>query len=171
MRKEICSVGNQDNQTALNLGKASDVCKLEEQSGTHANDHANKHTTKEDEQENANSFKEADESIVASLALVVLLRRLENDNGNGIVEDRLAKDDGVQLGIDFVGVEDGQDGHRISRRQCCANGDGIDKGHVQRSRQQTKEPQYQSNHHSRQKSARKGKCQDGPDVSEEVGLV
>lgn len=38
---------------------------------------------------------------------------LVHDDRHGVVEDRLAKDDRVQLWVDLVRVEDGENGHRI----------------------------------------------------------
>jgi hypothetical protein len=42
---------------------------------------------------------------------------LVHDDRDGIVEDTFAEDDAVQLRIDFVCVEDGQNGYRIGSGQ------------------------------------------------------
>jgi hypothetical protein len=38
---------------------------------------------------------------------------LVHDDTDRVVQDALAKDDRVQLGVDFVRVEDGEDGHWV----------------------------------------------------------
>jgi hypothetical protein len=63
-------------------------------------------------------------------ALSVLLSSLEQDNSNSVVEDRLSEDDGIELWVDFISVEDGKDGDRIGGGESCADRDGLDKGDV-----------------------------------------
>jgi hypothetical protein len=42
---------------------------------------------------------------------------LVHDDGDRIVQDTLAEDDGVQLGIDFIRVEDGENRDGIRGRE------------------------------------------------------
>lgn len=171
MGEKVGGVGNEDNQTALNLGEPAEVSELQQQRSSHAHQETNEHTAEEDEQKDAGTLEEADKAEIAGFALVILLRRLEDDDGNGIVQDRLSKDDGIQLGVDLVGVEDGQDGDGIGGGQCCANGNGVNEANVQRPRNPAEEPQNQANDNSREEGTGKRKCQDGAYVPEEVGLV
>ena len=171
MREKVGGVGNQEDEAALDLGEASDVGKLEQQGRPNANNDANEQTAKEDEQEDAAPLEEAEEPVAAALPLVVLLRRLKDDDGNGVVENGLAKDDGVQLRVDLVCVEDGEDSDGIRSRKSGADRDGVDKGHVQRAGDEREQPENQTDDDGRQQGASKGKGQDGADVAEEVGLV
>lgn len=99
------------------------------------------------------------------------MRRLEDDNGNGVIENGLAKDDGVELGVDLVRVENGENRDRVGGGQGCADGDGVDKGQVQRPRQHAEEPQDQTNDDSREEGSGKGKGQNSADIAEKVGLM
>lgn len=45
------------------------------------------------------------------------LYSLVHDDGNGIVQNTLAKDDRVELGVDLGRIEDGEDSHGIRRGQ------------------------------------------------------
>lgn len=110
--EEVCEVGNQDDQTGFCLGVASDVCELERERCDNANHDTNEQTSEEDAKENAKSLKQARDAQCLS-AVLVLLRGLEKDDGNGVVEDRLAEDKGVQLRLDFVRVKDGENRNRI----------------------------------------------------------
>lgn len=85
MRKKVRRIRDEDNEAALDLGQPSQVGKLEEKRCSDADDDANEQAAEEDEQEDAGALEEAEDAIAAGLALVVLLRRLENDNGNGVV--------------------------------------------------------------------------------------
>lgn len=120
LREEVRRISDQDNETALNLREAPDIRKLQQQSRSHTDDNANQQTAKEDDQEDADTLEETQDAVATSIALVVLLRRLEDDNGNGVVEDGFAKDDGVQLRVDFVGVENGENCDGIGSGQRCA---------------------------------------------------
>ena len=87
MGEEIRGIGNQDNETALNLGEAPDIGELQEQGGTNADNDANHQATKEDEQEDSGSFEKAKNPMALPRGvLLILLRRLKDDNGNGIVQ-------------------------------------------------------------------------------------
>ena len=125
--EKVSGVRNEHHQTALNLGVLANVRILEQQRSARPDKNANQQTPKEHEAEDAYALQEAEESHVRLLALLVPLRRLKDDNRDGIVEDRLAKDDGVQLRVDLVRVEDGEDGDGIRGRERRADGDGVDE--------------------------------------------
>ena len=99
------------------------------------------------------------------------MRRLKDDNSHGIVEDRLAKNDGVQLRVDLVGREDGEYGDRIGGRERGADRDAVDKGQRQRARQDGKDKENNANDDGREKGAGKRKGQDRANVAEEICLV
>jgi hypothetical protein len=114
VRKEVARIGDQNDEAALDLGETPDQGILEQKTRADANNQANHQTAKEDEQENTNTLKQTQDSeMTLGGALPVLLSSLEQDNGNGVVEDRLSEDDGIELWVDFVGVEDGKDGDGI----------------------------------------------------------
>lgn len=50
---------------------------------------------------------------------------VKHDNGYSIVQDALAKHNTVQLGVDLVGVEDGEDSHWVSRTQRAAKDETV----------------------------------------------
>lgn len=101
----------------------------------------------------------------------VPLRSLEQHNGNRIVQDALTKDDGVELWVDLVGIENGQNGDRVCGRERCAHRHGFDKGYVEPfQRYPCPQPEDDAQYKRRDESPSKSKCQDGADVAEEVGL-
>lgn len=53
---------------------------------------------------------------------------LEHDDSDGVVQDRLAENDRVELGIDVQRVEDGQNGDWIGSRQRRAKEQAFDDG-------------------------------------------
>lgn len=104
-------------------------------------------------------------------AFSVLLRSLKQDNGNGVVKYGLSEDDSVQLGIDFVGVENGQDRHWIRGREGSADGHGFDKRNVQAFERYTgPEVEDDAKDDCGNKSASKCKGQDGTNVAEKIAL-
>lgn len=50
---------------------------------------------------------------------------VEHDNGDSIVQDALAKHNTVQLGVDLVGVENGEDSYWVSCTQCAAKDETV----------------------------------------------
>jgi hypothetical protein len=48
--------------------------------------------------------------------LFILLSSLKQDDCNSIVQDGLAKNNGIKFRVNFVGVEDGKDGNWIGGR-------------------------------------------------------
>lgn len=120
--KEVGGVCNQDDEAALDLGVSPDMRELQEQTCAQADQETNEQTAKEDEQKHPDTLKQAQNGELAGGgALPVLLRGLEQHDGDRIVQDTLAEDDGVQLWVDFVGIEDCQDGDRIRGRQRGSN--------------------------------------------------
>lgn len=122
--KKVACVCNQKDDAALNLRKATNVGVFEKQRGANADDEANDQAGEEDEDEDTKTLDQGDNVqrtardvfVVDRLAGLVPLRRLKQHNGDGVVEDRLAKDDSVQLRVHLVGVENGQNGHRVGSR-------------------------------------------------------
>lgn len=145
MREEVGGVRDEDNKAALNVREPSDVGDLEQQCRQDTNDNADNQTTEEDKQEDAGGLKEAENAVAGRLPLFVLLGGFENNNGNSIVEDRFTEDDGIELRVDFVSVEDGEDCDGIGSRECSPDGNGIDEAEIQRAGQQSEEPQDQAN--------------------------
>lgn len=131
LREEVAGISNQHNQTALNLWVTSNIGELQNESSTNANHHTNQQTAKEDEQENADTLKEVDKPVGLLRLGFVLLSSLEDDNGDGIIEDGFAKNDRVQFRVDFVGVEDGQDSDRVGSRERRADRNGVNERHIE----------------------------------------
>lgn len=171
MRKEVRGVCNQHDQAALNLGEPPDVCELQQQRSSHTHDDTNHQATEKDEQEDTRGLDEADETVASGIGLLVLLGSLEDDNGDGIIENGFAEDDGIQFGINLVSVENGNDSDRIGRRECCANGDGVYKGHLRRAGDLRENPKDKTDDNCREESTGERKGQDRAKVSKEVGLV
>lgn len=98
--------------------------------------------------------------------------RLEQDNGNGIVEDTLAKDDGVEFGIDFVGVEDGEDGDGIRGGEGGTNREGFDEGDCQSFKWNSRpDVEDDAEDNGGDEGAGEGEGEDTADIAEEVGLT
>ena len=57
---------------------------------------------------------------------------LVHNDTDSIVEQALAEDDCVELGVDLVLVEDGKNGHWISRRQCRAESKTLNERQIER---------------------------------------
>lgn len=115
--EEIARIGNEYNKTAFYFGEFPNMRKLQEQCSCDPNRKANHQTSEEDQQEEAERLKKADYAQIWALLPRstgrIFPRRLEEHNGNGIVQDRLAKDNGIELGVDPVGVEYGKNGDWI----------------------------------------------------------
>lgn len=155
--KEVGGVGDQYHQAAFNVRVPADVGVLKAEGSQDANKGADGQTAKELGQEVPDTVEEAYESDGASL-LTSALGRLEDDNGDSIVENRFTKNDSVQLGVNLEGVEDGQDGDRICGRQGSTNGDGVDPRHLETlERDGCIEEQEHTNDDGRDKCTGKGK--------------
>ena len=122
IRKEVRSVCDQDDQAALNPRIPPDMRELEQQTRGQSNNKTNRQTAKEDQQEESNTFKQAEYSQLASLiCALVVLRCVEQHNGDGIVQDTLAKDDRIELRVDLICVEDRENRDGIRGRESSAD--------------------------------------------------
>jgi hypothetical protein len=169
--KEIRQVGNENDKTTLRLGKASDICELESQGSGDADHDSDEQASKEDAEEDTNSFEQAEYTERLG-AILVLLCGLEQDNGNGIVQDGLAKDDGVEFRLDFVGVEDGKDGDGVCGGEGSAYRHGLDEVDLE-AVQRYSRPQKQYDAQDNGGDEGTGECEgeDGANVAEEVALA
>lgn len=113
VRKEIACIRNEDDNAAFSLRETSNMSKLEEERSQHSHDEADEQAAKEDKQENAHGLDSAERSQLRGIGVSVFLCGLEQHNGNCIVENRFAEDDSVELWIDPVRCEDGQDCYGI----------------------------------------------------------
>lgn len=73
------------------------------------------HGDAEGQKEDADTMKEGKDGNVG--CSVKVSERLKHDNGDGVVQERLAKNDAVELGVDLECVENGENGDRIGSRQ------------------------------------------------------
>lgn len=171
MGEEVCRVWDEEDKTAFDLGCTADVGELEEESCTDSNDNANQQTTKENQQEDTSGFKEAEDTSALVSGIVVALRSLENDNGNGVVENGFTENNGVQLRVDLVGVENGENRYGIRGGESCADGDGVDKGQVEGSGDTSEDVENQTNDDGGEERSSKGESQDCSNISKEIRLV
>jgi len=171
--EEISGICDQDDEATLNLWEPPDKSVLEQQAGSYTNDQTNDQTAKEDEQEDTDTLEQTQYGQMTSgSAGFVFLGRLEEDNGNGVVQDGFAKDDGVKLGVYSVRVEYSEDGDGVGGGQSGADRHGLDKGDVQAFERYTSpEPQDDAEDHGGDEGASKGKGQDCANVAEEVALM
>lgn len=96
---------------------------------------------------------------------------LEHDDRNSIVEDALAEDNSVQLRVDFVGFENGEDGDGVGRGESCADGERFDKGHRHAfERKECPQPEDHAESPGGDEGARKGEGENAADVAEEICL-
>ena len=130
--EEVCSVRDEEDETALDFRIPPNMCEFQKQTRRKPDQQSDDKRAKEDQQENANRLEQTQHrQLPRRRARSVLLRRFEQYDSDGVVQDRLAEDDGVQLGVDFIGVEDGEDGDGIGSGECSADGDGFDEGDVE----------------------------------------
>ncbi len=109
--EEVGSVGNEDDEAALNLGFAAYVSQFEEKAGSQTDGEADDKRAKEDEEEDADGFDDGQTcQLTRRSSFSVFLRCLEQHNRDGIVEYRLAEDDRVKFRVDFIRIEDGENG-------------------------------------------------------------
>ena len=128
IRKEVGGICDEHNETAFDLWESPNKCVLKRQGCTDADDDPNQKTTEKHGQEYANGFKQRENCQVARGARIsISLCCFEQHNGDGIVQDRLAKDDGIKLWLDFVDVEDGKDGDRVSCRESSTDREGFNE--------------------------------------------
>lgn len=108
------------------------MSELEQQTGCNADHDSDCETAKEHQHKYTNRLEQTEYCELASLRTrLILLRSLKQHNSNSIVQDGLAKDNGVQFRVDFVGIEDSKNCYRIRSAQSCANTHGFDKADVQ----------------------------------------
>lgn len=79
---------------------------LQQEACPQSNQGTNDQTAKEDDQEDANTLKEAQGCQSTLETVLVILCRFKQYNSNSIVQDRLAEDHGVEFRVDFVSIED-----------------------------------------------------------------
>lgn len=169
--EEVGGIGNENNEAALNLRVSSEVGHLEEEGRHNTDEDTDDQAAEEDDEEDAETLEETDEAHPGGVGLV-LLSSFEYDNGDGVIQNRLAKDDGVQLRIDLVGVENGQDGDGVGSGESCADGDGINEIHLQRLEPgHGIQPEDKTNDDGRQEGSGESKGRYGSNVAEKVGLM
>lgn len=119
---------------------------------------ANQQTHCKHEKENPDTLEETSNRWI--LVVLELVRRLKHDDSNGVVQDTLSKDDSVELRIDFVCFEDGQDSNRVCSRKCRAEGKRLDKRQGEGfERKKRPKPDDDRKSPRRDKSSKKGECQ------------
>jgi hypothetical protein len=130
--EEVASVSDQENQATFNFWVSPYVRELQQKTGSNPNHKSDRQTAKEDQHEDANGLEETqDRQFTSVRARLVLLRRLEQYNGDSIVQDRFSKDNGVKLRVNFVRVEDRQNSYRVRSTQSCADAHSFDETDVQ----------------------------------------
>lgn len=101
----------------------------------------------------------------------VFLRRLKHDDGDGVIEDRFSKDNGVEFGIHFISVEDGEYRDGIGSRKGSADGEGFNEADVEAvNRDKSPEVQDRAEDKGRNESTGKGKREDSANIPEEIRL-
>lgn len=170
VRKEIRQIRNKNNQTTLNLREPSHIRKLQHQTRPNPHQNPNQQTPKEHTKEDADSLKQTQYTQTHS-RILVFLSRLEQDDGDGVVEDGLAEDDGVKLGLDLVGVEDGEDGDGVGGGEGSADGEGFDEGDLEAVEGDAgPDEEDEAEDEGGDEGAGDGEGEDGADVAEEVAL-
>ena len=128
IREEVASICDEYNKTAFDFGESPNKCVFESQGGADAHNDSNQKTAEKNCQKDANGFKQREYCQAARGARVAIsLCRLEQNDGDGIVQNGLAKDDRIELGLDFVNVEDGKDSDWVRGRKSSTDGKGFDK--------------------------------------------
>jgi len=170
--KEVGSISDQDDQAALNLWLPSDVGELEQQARRQSDQKPDDERTEENEQEDSDRLEQTqNRQLAGRCTLAVFLRRLKQNDRNSVVQDGFAEDDGVQFGVDLVSVEDGQNCHRIRRREGRTNRHGLHKGYLQ-TLEWDIGPCVEDDpeHDGRDEGAGECERQDGAYIAEEVAL-
>ena len=148
------------------------MSQFEEEAGSQTDGQADDQGAKEDEEEDADGFDDGQtRQLTRRSSFPVLLRRLEQHDRDGIVENRLAEYDRVKLRVDFIGVEDGEDGDGVGGGECRADGQCVDEVDVQTFERYSREqPLYHGQYEGGNEGAGEGESQDGAQVAEEVAL-
>ena len=172
VREEVRSVRNQDDETTLNLRLPSHMRQFQQETRRQSNQKPKCQRAKEDPQKDTDTLEETqDGQLFLRHTRFVFLRRLEKYDGDGVVEDGFAEDDGVEFGVDFVGVEDGEDGDGVGGGKGCADGHGFDEGDVEAFERYTcPEVEDDAEDEGGDEGAGEGEGEDAADVAEEVAL-
>jgi hypothetical protein len=94
--EEVARVSDQENQTALDLGISPHVCEFQQQTGADSYHDTDQETAEEHQHKHADGLEETQDCQLSSLRTrLVFLRRLEKHDGDGVVQNRFAEDDGV----------------------------------------------------------------------------
>lgn len=170
--QEVAGISDQEDQTALDLRIPAHMRELEHQTRRNANNQPHRQAAKEDKQEHPNTLKKTQDTKRALIrAGLVLLRRLKQHDGDGVVQDRFAEDDGVEFGVDFVGVEDCEDGDGVCGREGGAHAHGFDEGEGEAFEGDAgEEPEDDGEDEGGNEGAGEGEGEDCADVAEEVAL-
>lgn len=170
VREEVREVRNKNDETALDLREAPNIRKLEHQRRANAHQDPDEQAAKEDAKEDANSLEQTQDAERHGRVLV-LLGRLEQHNGDGVVQDRLAEDDGVQLRLHLVRVEDGKDGDGVRRGERGADGEGFDEGDLEAVQGYAcPDVQNETQHQRRDEGSGDRKGKNSSDMAEEIPL-
>lgn len=181
--EEVACIGDEEDDAALDLWLTANMREFEQERCPNADCQSDDETAGEDQQEDAKALEELDRGqgsghdcaaifLIHRHGRLVALRRLEEDNGDCVVEDRFTKNDRVEVRIDLVGVEDGQDGDGIGGRQGRADRNCLDKGEVHGLEwQQGPEEENDAKDNGRYEGSEESKSQDRANVSEEVALL
>ena len=92
--QKVSQVRGKDDETTLSLGESPNIGEFEHQRYANADHDTNKQTSEEDAHKDTYGFKEATDAEVFG-AVFVFLGCLKDDNGDGIVENRLAEDQSI----------------------------------------------------------------------------
>lgn len=126
--EKVRGVGDERDDAGLDLGVSRKVRVLETQRADEAERNAEEHRHHKREQEDASAVEQTRQVNVLA---VELRQRLVHDDRDRIVEDALAKDDRVELGVDLGRVEDGQDGDGVGGRQRRAKDEALEEGKLE----------------------------------------
>ena len=110
--EKVTRIGNKHDDAALELGKSTKLCMLEQERTSQAEYDTQHHAEREHHGKNPKPIENRQERQFWSTELI---QRLKHDNRDGIIQHTFAKNYAVQLWIHFVCVENRQDRNRISR--------------------------------------------------------
>ena len=129
VREEVTRISDEDDEARLNLRLPSHMRHLKHQTCRQPDHQPNHQTPKEHQQKHPNTLHQRKRSQLPRLrALAILLRRLKKHNRNRVIQDTLPEYNGIEFGIDFVSVEDCEDGYGVrgaevdggdERAGCC----------------------------------------------------
>lgn len=135
VREKVTRIRYQRDDATLNMRIQREIRMFQTQRAHKTECYTQSHGDGEREQEDPDSMEERGNVYVLAVELgegseskviisgycpifeAISIYSLIHDDRDGIVEDTFAEDDAVQLRIDFVCVEDGQNGYRIGSGQ------------------------------------------------------